>query len=268
MSVSDRRVALVTGANHGIGAAAALRLSRNGCAVLLSYLRRDDEPPGVPAEYKRSRSAGADELVALIREEGGHAESLEADLAAADTPRRLFDFAEERLGAVDILINNASGWAQDSFVSSEHDRQGRPVRLVSPETIERNLAVDAGASALMIAEFAKRYLKRRARWGRIIGLTSGGPMGFPQEVSYGAAKAAQENYTMSAALELGPYGVTANVVYPPVTDTGWITEEVRQFVEASGEHFHIGTPDQVAAVIAWLASDAAELVTGNIIRLR
>lgn len=60
-------------------------------------------------------------------------------------------------------------------------------------------------------------------WGRVTGLTSGGPLGFPEEVSYGAAKAAQVSYTMSAALGLAPYGVTANMVYPPpVTDTGWV----------------------------------------------
>lgn len=261
-------MALITGANHGIGAAAALRLSRVGCRVLATYLRHDDQPLGLPSTYGEARSAGADELVKQVREEGGVIEAIEADLTEADAPRRLFDTAEQRLGPVEILVNNASGWVQDSFVDSVVDRHGRAVRLVSAETIERNLAVDAGAAALLIAEFARRHIKRRARWGRIIGLTSGGAGGFPQEVSYGAAKAAQENYTMSASQELGRYGVTANVVYPPVTDTGWVTDEVRDFVEQSTDHFHVGTPDQVAAVIAWLVSDAAELVTGNIIRLR
>ena len=79
------------------------------------------------------------------------------------------------------------------------------------------------AAALLIAEFARRHIARGADWGRIIGLTSGGGLGFPEEVSYGAAKAAQVNYTMSAALELAPYGITANMVHPPVTDTGWVT---------------------------------------------
>ena len=266
--VGERRVALVTGANHGIGAATALRLSRTGCKVLATYLRHNDQPVGLPAEYGKARSSGAEHLVNQVREEGGVIEAVEVDLTETDAPRRLFDIAEQRLGPVEILVNNASGWVQDSFVDSVVDRHGRSVRLVSAETIERNLAVDAGAAALLIAEFARRHVKRRARWGRIIGLTSGGASGFPQEVSYGAAKAAQDNYTMSAAQELEAYGVTANVVYPPVTDTGWVTDEVRAFVEQSGDHFHVGSPDQVAAVIAWLVSDAAELVTGNIIRLR
>ena len=99
-------------------------------------------------------------------------------------------------------------------------------------------------------------------------MTSGGDLGFPQEVSYGAAKAAQTNYTMSAAVELADLGITANVVHPPVTDTGWVTDAVRQFVAGSPTHVHVATPAEVAEVIAYLASDAAALITGNVITLR
>ena len=123
-------------------------------------------------------------------------------------------------------------------------------------------------AALMISEFARRHIGRGADWGRIIGLTSGGELGFPEEVSYGAAKAAQVNYTMSAALELAPFGVTANMVHPPVTDTGWVTDAVRQHVAASSTLIHIASPDEVAEVIAYLASDAAALITANVITLR
>jgi 3-oxoacyl-[acyl-carrier protein] reductase len=123
-------------------------------------------------------------------------------------------------------------------------------------------------AALMISEFAYRHIARQATWGRIIGLTSGGDLGFPQEVSYGAAKAAQENYTMSAAFELAPFGITANMVYPPVTDTGWVTVAVREYVAASPGLIRIATPGEVAEVIAYLASDAAALITANVITLR
>ncbi|MGI9005174.1 MAG: SDR family oxidoreductase [Streptosporangiaceae bacterium] len=111
-------------------------------------------------------------------------------------------------------------------------------------------------------------MARGATWGRIIGLTSGGGIGFPGEVSYGAAKAAQENYTMSAAIELASYGITANMVHPPVTDTGWVTDAVREAVAANQEMLHIATPAEVAEVIAYLASDAAALITANVITLR
>src|SRR5207248_318949 len=106
------------------------------------------------------------------------------------------------------------------------------------------------------------------QWGRIVGLTSGGPLGFPEEVSYGAAKAALVNYHMSAAFELAEYGITSNVVYPPVTDTGWVTDSVRDFVASSRERFNVAQPQEVAEVIVYLASDAAKLISANVIQLR
>ena len=186
----------------------------------------------------------------------------------AGPPARLFDAAAERLGPVDILVNNATGWLADTFAASRVDRAGRNLQPASAQTWARQFAVDAMGAALMIAEFARRHIARQAAWGRIIGLTSGGELGFPEEVSYGAAKAAQVNYTMSAAAELAPFGVTANMVYPPVTDTGWVTGAVREQVAGSPGLIHVAAPDEVAGVIAWLASDAAALVTGNVLTLR
>jgi 3-oxoacyl-[acyl-carrier protein] reductase len=194
--------------------------------------------------------------------------AVEADLSDALAPAALFDAAEERFGPVDILVNNATGWVADSFAAPPADRLGRVLRPVSPETWRQQFGVDAMGAALLIAEFARRHIARGGTWGRIIGLTSGGELGFPEEVSYGAAKAAQENYTMSAAVELAPYGVTANMVHPPVTDTGWVTDAVRSAVAASSSLFHVAKPDEVGAVIAYLASDAAALISGNVIRLR
>jgi 3-oxoacyl-[acyl-carrier protein] reductase len=126
--------------------------------------------------------------------------------------------------------------------------------------------VDARAAGLLIAEYARRHVARRAQWGRIVGLTSGEGRGFPEEVSYGAAKAAQVDLTLSAATELAPLGVTANVVHPPITDTGWINAATATSARSSGHR--IATPRQVAEVIAFLASDASGLITGNVIRLR
>jgi 3-oxoacyl-[acyl-carrier protein] reductase len=129
-------------------------------------------------------------------------------------------------------------------------------------------AIDARAAALLVAELAHRHAARGAAWGRIVGLTSGGPLGFPNEVSYGAAKAALENYTMSAAFELAPLGITANVVHPPVTDTGWVTEDVRRHVDQHPHLIHIATSDEVARVVAYLVSNEARLITANVVHLR
>ena len=262
-------VAIVTGANHGIGAAVARALIARGARVALSFLRSiDDEADDVSPAYREARASGADHVVADLVERGGLAIAIEADLRDARTPAEIFEAAQEQLGAVDILVNNASGWVADTFAAGGTDRFERGLTPLSAQTFDRVVGVDARGAALMIAEFARRHRERGGSWGRIIGLSSGGPDGFPEEVSYGAAKAALENLTMSAAYELADQGVTANIVHPPVTDTGWITPAVEEAVRTSGELFHIASPEEVADVIAFLCSDAASLVTGNVIRLR
>jgi 3-oxoacyl-[acyl-carrier protein] reductase len=252
----DKRAAIVSGANHGIGAATARLLAANGARVLISYFR-------TPAH-----DVDAQGVVDAITVDDGYAMAIEADLRDPETPRRLFDAAESAFGPVEILVNNATGGGRDTFKPSTNDRLGRTLASLTANSASLPLDVDARGSALLIAELARRHVARNASWGRIIGLTSGGPMGFPEEVSYGAGKAALQNYAMSAALELADYGITSNVVYPPITDTGWVTEEVREFVKHSREHFRVAQPEEVAEVIAYLASDLARLVTGNVIVLR
>jgi 3-oxoacyl-[acyl-carrier protein] reductase len=262
-------VAVVTGGNHGIGAATAVALATAGVDVLVTYLRMDDPPdPGTPQRYRTQRARGAADVLAAIEALPGRAAALEADLLDDGAAVSILDAAERLFGPVAILINNASGWVADTFAPDPSDHLGRNLAGITPATVDRNLGVDARGAALLIAELARRHVERGATWGRIVGLTSGGPNGFPQEVSYGAAKAALENYTMSAATELAPFGITANIVHPPVTDTGWVTDEVRRFVAESPEHHHVAAPEDVAEVIAWLCSDQARLVSGNIIRMR
>jgi 3-oxoacyl-[acyl-carrier protein] reductase len=265
----DGRVAIVTGANHGIGAATASALADSGASVLVTYLRVDDHSQDGAAEtYRVSRARDASEIVRSIREAGGRAEAIEADLRDPATPPRLFDAAEAAFGPVEILVNNATGWRQDTFKPADRDRMDRPLEPLSAATATQVLEVDARGSALMIAEFARRHAARAADWGRIVGLTSGGALGFPEEVSYGAAKAALENYAMSAAFELAGYGITSNVVHPPVTDTGWVTDAVRESVAKSPDLFHVARPAEVAEVIAFLCSDHAWLITANVVHLR
>ena len=263
-------VAIVTGANHGIGAATAERFAADGIAVLVAYLRgRVTSDAATPERYQQNRMRSGDEVVGRIVAAGGRAIAIEADLLDAATPAMLFDRAEAELGPVDILVNNATGWTEgDSFLAGGLDPAGRTTTEVTAALFDRTFGVDARAGALMIAEFARRYLARGCGWGRIIGLTSGGSDGFSSEVTYGAAKQALENYTMSAAAELGRRGVTANIVYPPITDSGWVNDAVREFAATSSDHIHVANPSDVAAVIAWLCTDDARMVTGNVVRMR
>jgi len=261
------RVALVTGGNHGIGAATALALAEAGAAVLVTYLSVHDPPDEGTPQTRRNRASGADDVVEQIRGAGGRGAAVEADLRTTDVAV-LFDTAERSFGPVDVLVHNASGGVPDTFKPATTDRLGRGLRRVAPDSIDQVLAVDARAGGLLISEFAHRHAARGASWGRIVTLTSGGPDGFPEEVSYGAAKAALVNYTLSAAAELADLGITANAVHPPVTDTGWITAEVERAVADSDELTHIARPEDVAAVIAYLAGEQSWLVTGNVIRLR
>ena len=269
MQSANTHTAIVTGANHGIGEAAAAALAARGCAVVCTYLRVDDPAgPFFPAAYQETRARGGGQVADRIRAGGGRALAIEANLSDPATSAALFDAAEDQLGPVDILVSNASGWVADTFQPAYSDGFGRPVQRVSPGTWLQQFSVDAMAAALLIAEFARRHIARGGTWGRIIGLTSGAELGFPEEVSYGAAKAAQNSYTMSAALELAEYGVTANMVHPPVTDTGWVNDAVRKLVADDPHMFHVADPAEVAEVIAYLASDAAALITANVITLR
>jgi 3-oxoacyl-[acyl-carrier protein] reductase len=265
------RVALVTGANQGIGAAAARALAAEDAHVFLTYLRVDTAghgDPALPQSYDEARARSAEAVVEAIRQAGGRADAWEADLADPAVVPELFDRAEAAFGPVEILVNNAAFWHGDTFVPDRAERFGWRLMPVSPETCDRHFAVNGRAPALLIAEFARRHSARGANWGRIISLTTGGAPGFPGEVSYGASKNAVESYTVAAAAELAPLGITANVLWPPPTDTGWISARVAAELAQASPPFRIAQPDEVAELIVFLASDQARFISGQRIAVR
>ncbi|NRG42132.1 SDR family NAD(P)-dependent oxidoreductase [Rathayibacter sp. VKM Ac-2835] len=260
------RVAVVTGANHGIGAAIAERLAADGLAVLVAFLA-EELPEHEPERQRLAHRTDGEQVAERIRAAGGRARAVSADLRDAASAALLLDAAEESLGPVDVLVHNATGSIVDTFRARARDWMGRPQRRVDAASIDRVLDIDARAGALLIAELAERLERRGGHGGRIVTLTSGGERGFPGEVSYGAAKAALVNYTISASLELSPLGVTANAVHPPVTDTGWVTDDVHAAVAANDAFFDVARPDEVADLVSYLVSPAGRRVTGNVLRM-
>ncbi len=257
------RVALVTGGNHGIGAAAAQGLAAAGCDVFIQFLRlRSDDVAG-----RAQRAQDAAPVVSAIRGAGRRADCLEIDLADPASVPALFDRAEAALGPVEIVVNNAAVSDRDSFDPGidARDWAGRPKTQLSADSYSRNFEVNTRAVALMMAEHAHRHLARGRTWGRVINVSTDGSASFPGEASYGASKYAMESYSRAAASELGRLGITVNIVSPGPTDTGWITPEMVDGMQRGTPLRRVGLPDDIADVIVFLASDQARWLTGQLL---
>jgi len=176
------KVVLVTGANHGMGAAIAKAFANEGAMVLITYYRFSAEAYGDISEqevakatepgrayYCKMQMQTADHVVSAIEELGGRCVAIEADLVDTANIPKLFDQAEKHFGPVDILVNNAAYGKCDTFIpSSELPEQSIfvdefPITTVTSESHDRHFAVNSCAVSLMIAEYAKRYIKRKGR---------------------------------------------------------------------------------------------------------
>jgi 3-oxoacyl-[acyl-carrier protein] reductase len=235
----EGRVALVTGSSRGIGAAIAIRLAGDGARVVLhAHVKRDS----------------AEQVAGVIRARDGQADIVFGDLGRRDGPARIVAEAFEIHGALDILVNNAG-----VMIAS-------PVESPDPDAIDRNLAVNLRAVILATAEFARLTQSGNARIINISSI-SGSHASYGHGV-YAAAKAGVEAYTRSVAHELGHRGITVNAVAPGVTipqGAEQQTETARDFaamVASWGALRRVGRPEDIADIVAFLASDDSRWITG------
>ena len=251
---TEDRVAIVTGVGRaaGIGAAIARTLAEDGLRVFTTWWAAYDA-----AQPWRPASGEPQAILDELRRLGPEADGMEADLADPAGPALIFDAAVAHFGHVDVLVNNAA-----------HSVPGQ-IRELTAAILDATHAVNLRGMALLCAEYARRHSGRPH--GRIINLTSGqGLHPMPGELAYAATKGAVEAFTLSLSgdHDLAGHGVTVNAVDPGPNDTGWMSDELRGDLLARSPRGRLGRPADAASLIRFLASPAAEWVTGQIIHSR
>jgi 3-oxoacyl-[acyl-carrier protein] reductase len=241
--LSDK-VAIVTGASKGIGAAIAKTLAEEGASVVVNYA---------------SSREGAEQVVAEIRSSGGQAIAIQASVSQPDEVSRLFAETKKAFGKLDVLVNNAGVFKFEPF------------EAITVDEFHREFATNVLGSILTIQEAIKQF---GFAGGSVINLSSlAGSHSLPNGILYSATKAAVENLTQGLSAELGPRKIRVNAIAPGYTRSEG-TEAQGLFGKENTERYisltplgRIGDPQDIAAVAAFLASDAAAWISGETIRI-
>jgi 3-oxoacyl-[acyl-carrier protein] reductase len=236
----EGRVAVVTGASRGIGQAIAIELARRGAAVVVNYNRSTGE---------------ADAVVNHIRAAGGRAEAIQADVSDSQQAQQLIKAAVETFGGIDILVNNA-GITHDTLIlmMSEEDWD---------RVIDTNLK-----STFNCSKAAVRHMIRK-KYGRIINITSvSGQAGQAGQTNYSASKAGQIGFTKALAREVASRQITVNAVAPGFVTTALtevLSPEIKEATLKATPLGRWGSPEDIAHAVAFLASDQAAYITGQVL---
>jgi 3-oxoacyl-[acyl-carrier protein] reductase len=279
------KVVLVTGANNpfGIGAAIAKAFAFQNAKLFIHFFRENDDSryqdqgdsrsqePGLGFFFEQQRKT-AEEVVASILKSGVKVESWEGDLRDSKNVNRLFEKVEQVFGHVDIIVNNAAEYTADTFLPSKTLGKeaelwdgGPMISTIDVESHDRHFAINSRAVAILMSIFSRRIIERQTNWGRIINISADCAWGCPKEISYRASKYALESYSRSAAAELGPYGITVNVVSPGPVQSGYISPEMEKALIADIPLRRVGRPEDIANTVIFLASEQADWITGQLI---
>lgn len=234
------KIAVVTGASRGIGREIAVTLAAKGAVVIVNY---------------NGSAAKAEEVVKEIEEAGGRAEAVQCNVSEYDKAAELMSYVVKKYGRVDILVNNA-GITRDNLLMK-----------MSEEDFDAVIATNLKGAFNCIKHISRQMLKQRA--GRIINISSvSGVMGNAGQANYCASKAGIIGITKSVARELASRGITSNAVAPGFIDTE-MTEVLSDTVKAAATEQipmkHFGSTKDIANTVAFLASDEAGYITGQVI---
>jgi 3-oxoacyl-[acyl-carrier protein] reductase len=252
-----QQVAIITGGNTGIGRSISKALGSQGASVVIHYLEsipQGEEGYTAHIAVEGEESAGA--LAEQVRLSGGRAGIVSGDLADATTIARVFDYAESAFGPVSILVNNAA-----------HCELPDTVLSTSASSLERHFRINTAAPVLLTSEFTRRFREQKLRSGNVINISTDSAQVFPNQIAYGASKAALEAFTRSIAIEVGQYGIRVNAVAPGPIQTGWIDAELETRVLPAIPLGRLGTPEDIADAVVFLASRQASWITGQVIKV-
>jgi 3-oxoacyl-[acyl-carrier protein] reductase len=237
------RLAVVTGGSRGIGRAVSLRLAQAGCDVAVLYAGNDQ---------------AAQDTVQAIQALGRNARAWKCDVSSAEECAAVCKEVTSEMGAVDVLVNNA-GVTRDNLI-------GR----IKDEDFDRVIDVNLKGAFNMVKALYRNWLRNKGT-GRIVNVSSVvGLMGNAGQANYSASKAGLIGLTKSVARELAPRGVTCNAVAPGFIETDMtaqLSQEVRDAYDKQIPLGHMGSAQDVAEVVAFLASPAAAYVTGEVVRV-
>lgn len=245
----NRRIAIVTGTSRlqGIGKAISMQLAKNGIDIFFTYWREYD----TQMPWKTDDNE-PDLIQEEIRRVGVNCEKMELNLRNDNSVQVLFDEVKKKLGSPSILINNATYSTQTNIYT------------ITPEELDKHYFVNLKATTLLCVEFIKRF--QDSKYGRIINLTSGQSLSaMSGEIAYAITKGAIETLTRTLSHEIATKGITINAVNPGLTDTGWMDEKQKEIFATRFPMGRFGQPEDSAKLIAFLASEDAEWITGQII---